>query len=44
LAEKRAAARSSGDFSLADDLRQEIVRLGWEVQDVAEGYRLIPIK
>ncbi len=44
LAERRAAARSSGDFSLADDLRQEIGRLGWEVQDVAEGYRLIPIK
>jgi cysteinyl-tRNA synthetase len=44
LAERRAAARSSGDFSLADDLRQEIGQLGWEVQDVAEGYRLIPIK
>jgi len=44
LAERRAAARSSGDFSLADDLRQEIGRLGWEVQDVAEGYRLIPIE
>jgi cysteinyl-tRNA synthetase len=44
LAEERAAARSSGDFGLADDLREQIVRLGWEVQDVAEGYRLIPIK
>jgi cysteinyl-tRNA synthetase len=44
LAESRAAARASGDFNLADDLRQEIVRLGWEVQDVAEGYRLIPLK
>jgi cysteinyl-tRNA synthetase len=44
LAEQRAAARSAGDFSLADDLRQEIVRFGWEVQDIAEGYRLIPLK
>jgi cysteinyl-tRNA synthetase len=42
LARERANARASGDFSLADDLRQEIGRLGWEVQDVAEGYRLIP--
>jgi cysteinyl-tRNA synthetase len=42
LARERADARARGDFSLADDLRQEIVRLGWEVQDVAEGYRLIP--
>ena len=42
LAERRADARARGDFALADDLRQEIVRLGWEVQDVAEGYRLIP--
>jgi cysteinyl-tRNA synthetase len=44
LAERRAAARANGDFDLADELRQEIVRLGWEVQDVAEGYRLIPIE
>jgi cysteinyl-tRNA synthetase len=44
LAEQRATARSAGDFSLADDFRQEIVRLGWEVQDIAEGYRLIPLK
>ena len=42
LAEQRAQARAKGDFDLADDLRQEIVRLGWEVQDVADGYRLIP--
>jgi cysteinyl-tRNA synthetase len=42
LADQRADARAGGDFSLADNLRQEIVRLGWEVQDVAEGYRLIP--
>jgi cysteinyl-tRNA synthetase len=44
LAERRAAARANGDFDLADELRQEIVGLGWEVQDVAEGYRLIPIE
>jgi cysteinyl-tRNA synthetase len=42
LADERADARARGDFSRADELREEIVRLGWEVQDVAEGYRLIP--
>jgi cysteinyl-tRNA synthetase len=42
LADERADARARSDFSRADELRQEIVRLGWEVQDVAEGYRLIP--
>jgi cysteinyl-tRNA synthetase len=43
LADERAAARTRGDFDLADNLRQDIVRFGWEVQDVAEGYRLIPL-
>jgi cysteinyl-tRNA synthetase len=42
LADERADARARSDFSRADELRQEIVRLGWEVQDAAEGYRLIP--
>ena len=42
LAEKRQQARSSRDFEEADRLREEIASRGWEVQDVAEGYRLIP--
>jgi cysteinyl-tRNA synthetase len=44
LAEERQAARAAKDFDRADDLRAEIERLGWEVQDVSEppGFRLIP--
>ena len=44
LADVREAARASRDFDEADRLRSEIEALGWEVQDVAEGYRLIPGK
>jgi cysteinyl-tRNA synthetase len=42
LAEKRREARSAHDFDEADRLRAEIASRGWEVQDVADGYRLIP--
>jgi cysteinyl-tRNA synthetase len=42
LAEERQAARDRGDFDEADRLRVEIDRLGWEVQDVAGGFRLVP--
>jgi len=42
LAEDRQAARARRDFSEADRLRGEIERLGWEVQDVPGGFRLIP--
>ena len=31
-----------GDFARADELRAEIEQLGWEVQDVPDGFRLIP--
>jgi cysteinyl-tRNA synthetase len=41
LAEKRQAARDRGDFDEADRLRVEIDRLGWEVQDVPGGFRLV---
>jgi cysteinyl-tRNA synthetase len=41
-AELRAKARASGDFARADELRREIESAGWEVQDVPEGFRLIP--
>jgi cysteinyl-tRNA synthetase len=42
LADARQKARAAQDFDDADRLRQEIAAQGWEVQDVAEGYRLIP--
>ncbi len=44
LAEERQAARAARDFGRGDELRAEIERLGWEVQDVAEPpyFRLVP--
>jgi cysteinyl-tRNA synthetase len=44
FAEERARAREERRFEEADRLRARIEDQGWEVQDVAEGYRLIPIK
>jgi cysteinyl-tRNA synthetase len=44
LAEKRAAARTGGDYGEADRLREQIEDAGWEVRDVAAepGYQLVP--
>jgi cysteinyl-tRNA synthetase len=42
LAEMRARARQNGQFDEADQLRARIEESGWEVQDVSEGFRLIP--
>jgi cysteinyl-tRNA synthetase len=42
LAEAREEARRVKDFHEGDRLREEIAAAGWEVQDVAEGFRLIP--
>jgi cysteinyl-tRNA synthetase len=42
LADQRARARDDNRFDDADRLRARIEDSGWEVQDVAEGYRLIP--
>jgi cysteinyl-tRNA synthetase len=42
LAEQRLEARAQRDFARADELRGQIERLGWEVQDVGDGFRLIP--
>jgi cysteinyl-tRNA synthetase len=41
LAERRQGARSEGDFAEADRLREQIAAAGWEVRDVAEGFRLV---
>ena len=42
LAERRERARAERDFGEADRLRAEIEAAGWEVRDVAEGFRLVP--
>jgi cysteinyl-tRNA synthetase len=42
LARRRRDARDAGDFDAADRLRVEIDAAGWEVRDVAEGFRLVP--
>jgi cysteinyl-tRNA synthetase len=41
LADERQDARTRGDFETADRLRAQIEELGWEVQDVPGGYRLV---
>jgi len=42
LAEARQAARGRRDWAEADRLRAELGQLGWEVQDAAGGFRLVP--
>jgi cysteinyl-tRNA synthetase len=42
LAEARQAARERRDWGDADRLRAEIEAAGWEVRDVADGFRLVP--
>jgi cysteinyl-tRNA synthetase len=42
LAQARQEARAAREFERADELREEIEGLGWEVQDVPDGFRLIP--
>jgi cysteinyl-tRNA synthetase len=42
LAEQRRAARTAKDFAEADRLRDAIAAAGWEVRDVADGFRLVP--
>ena len=42
LAEQRSEARGRRDYDRADELRAEIESRGWEVQDVADGFRLVP--
>jgi hypothetical protein len=40
LAEERATARASRDFTAADTLRDRIAQAGWSVVDEPAGYRL----
>ena len=44
LAEKRELARRQGDFDMADDLRAEIEKLGYMIEDVKSGFVLKKIK
>jgi hypothetical protein len=43
LAAQRLAARAAKDFAKADQLRDEIAALGFEIVDVAGGYEFRPI-
>ncbi|HEY8000349.1 MAG: cysteine--tRNA ligase [Vicinamibacteria bacterium] len=40
LLAEREEARAAGDFARADQLRERLAELGWEVRDTAEGARL----
>jgi cysteinyl-tRNA synthetase len=42
LAEAREAARRERDWARADQLRDELRALGWEVRDGADGQELLP--
>jgi cysteinyl-tRNA synthetase len=42
-AEERMTARSLRDFAASDRLRDEIVDMGWEVRDAADGFELLPL-
>lgn len=42
LLEARNAARAAKDWTRADEIRDELADLGWEVRDGAEGARLVP--
>jgi cysteinyl-tRNA synthetase len=42
LADERSEARAAGDFARADELREELRRLGWEASDSPTGTTLRP--
>lgn len=41
LADDREKFRTGGDFTKADELREEIKKLGWEVDDTSAGPRIV---
>jgi cysteinyl-tRNA synthetase len=43
LLDERAAARATREFARADAIREEIVRLGWEVVDGPDGSSVRPL-
>ncbi|MFT3865866.1 MAG: cysteine--tRNA ligase [Solirubrobacterales bacterium] len=42
LLRERQDARAAKDFGRADEIRDRLAELGWEVRDSAEGPRLVP--
>jgi cysteinyl-tRNA synthetase len=42
LLQERQDARSAKDFARADEIRDQLAALGWEVRDSADGPRLVP--
>jgi cysteinyl-tRNA synthetase len=42
LMEEREEARAAEDFGRADELRDRLAEMGWEVRDSAEGPSLVP--
>ena len=42
LMEEREQARVAKDFAKADELRDRLAEMGWEVRDSAEGPSLVP--
>jgi cysteinyl-tRNA synthetase len=42
LMAQRVEARAAKDFGRADEIRDELADLGWEVRDSVEGPRLVP--
>jgi cysteinyl-tRNA synthetase len=42
LLEERQEARAAKDFARADEIRDRLAELGWEVRDSAEGAQLVP--
>ena len=42
LLDEREEARAAKDFDRADEIRDRLAELGWEVRDAAEGARLVP--
>ena len=38
---EREEARAAKDFGRADEIRDRLAELGWEVRDSAEGPRLV---
>jgi cysteinyl-tRNA synthetase len=43
LAEERAAARATGDYAHADELRDRIAKLGFSVRDTPQGPEVVPL-
>ena len=42
MLQQREAARDARDFALADEIRDRLAGMGWEVRDSAEGASLVP--